>query len=227
MKKLMRFPRWANIRRSLIFLILLSLLPALLSPALAVAQDQSSSSNATPAAPVPWKYDAGLSAFYQVTGASNGNFIREDTTESVGGLLTFRRPYRPWVGYELSYGLTRYSESYNKSNVRVQDNVHQITASYLLTAPVIKGLAAPFFTIGTGMMIFAPTQAGGHGLSSQVLPVFVYSFGFNRPLLSDRLGIRVEYRGLKYKTPSFSNVLLDTHTLRTTMEPSVGVYYRF
>ena len=214
-------------RRSFIFLILLLVFPILLPPALALAQDQSSSSNAAPAAPVPWKYDGALSAFYQVTGASNGNFIREDTTESVGGQLSFRRPYRPWLGYELNYGLTRYSESYNKNVVRVQDNVHQLTAAYLLQAPLVKGVAAPFFTIGTGMMIFAPTQAGGHGMSSQVLPVFVYSLGFNRPFLSDRLGIRVEYRSLKYKTPSFNNVLLDTHTLRSTMEPSIGVYYRF
>jgi hypothetical protein len=214
-------------RRSLNFLPLLLLFPTLLAPAPAVAQDQSPSSNGAPGAPVPWKYDAALSAFYQVTGASNGNFIREDTTESVGGELSFRRSYRPWLGYELNYGITRYSESYNKNVVRVQDNVHQLTAAYLLQAPLVKGVAAPFFTIGTGMMIFAPTQAGGHGMSSQVLPVFVYSLGFNRPFFSDRLGIRVEYRSLKYKTPSFNNVLLDTHTLRSTMEPSFGVYYRF
>jgi len=43
------------------------------------------------------RYDLGLGGFYQVTHSSNGNFIREDTTESAGGLLSFRQPYRPWL----------------------------------------------------------------------------------------------------------------------------------
>jgi hypothetical protein len=225
LKKSMRFLRSAQIRFSFILFGSLFLLPALLAPALAVAQDQSSPSN-EPGPQPPWKYDGALSAFYQVTGASNGNFIREDTTESIGGLGSFRRPYRPWFGYELSYGFTRYSESYNKGVARVQDNVHEFTAAYLLQAPLFHGVA-PFVTIGTGMVIFAPTSTGGGGRSSQVLPVFVYSLGLNRPLLSDRLGIRLQYRSLRYKTPSFNNVLLDAHTLRTTMEPSIGIYYRF
>ncbi len=60
-----------------------------------------------------------LDAFYQVSASSNGNFIRMDTTESLGGLASFRQIYRPWLGYELDYGYTRYSEFYNKRLRRV------------------------------------------------------------------------------------------------------------
>ncbi len=40
-------------------------------------------------------------------------------------------------------------------------------------------------------------------------------------------GCAVQLRGLKYKTPDFHQVSLDTHTLRTTLEPTLSVYYRF
>jgi hypothetical protein len=55
------------------------------------------------------KFDVGVGGFYQVTNASNGNFIREDTTESGGGLVSFRQPYRPWLGYEAETSATQNS----------------------------------------------------------------------------------------------------------------------
>jgi hypothetical protein len=50
--------------------------------------------------------------------------------------------------------------------------------------------------------------------------------GLNYPILN-RLGARVQLRGLKYKTPDFGQVSLDSHRLRTTLEPTFSVYYRF
>ena len=50
--------------------------------------------------------------------------------------------------------------------------------------------------------------------------------GINYPFLA-HFGARVQLRGLKYKTPDFHQLSLDTHTLRTTLEPTVSVYYRF
>ena len=44
------------------------------------------------------KFDVGVAGFYQVTNAANGNFIRDDTTESGGALISFRQPWRPWAG---------------------------------------------------------------------------------------------------------------------------------
>jgi hypothetical protein len=223
-------------RCSLLCVSTLLLLPPFLGPTIAAAQTSGSSSspstsgNAAPSAEGPWKYDGALSAFYQVTTSENGNFLRVDTTESLGGLGSFRRPYRTWFGYELNYGFTRYSESYNKATVgRVQHNTSELTAAYLLHSHPIYGTQF-FATIGTGLIVFSPISGAGTigpQASTQTLPVFVYSLGLDHPLLSDRLGIRVQYRALKYKTPSFNNVLLDSHTLRTTMEPSVGFYYRF
>lgn len=198
-------------------------LAALLFPVAARAQNAS----AAPEAHDTRRYDVALSGFYQVTGASDGNFIREDTSESLGGLLSFRQPYRPFLGYEVNYGLTRFSEFYDKGVVTVQDNVHEFSAAYLVQAPHPYYGLQPFATIGFGLLIFAPTRGAQSGFSPQFLPAFAYSLGVNRLILSRHIGIRVQYRALKYKTPNFNSVLLDTHQLRTTMEPSVGAYFRF
>jgi hypothetical protein len=179
------------------------------------------------------RFDAGVGGFYQVTNASNGNFIREDTTESGGGLVSFRQPYRPWLGYEANLGYTKFYEAYNKGVVKVESNVTDLSFSYLLQSPVIYGLQ-PFLTLGGGIIVFSPisgtlTNVNGtvpSKLPSQLLPEFTYGLGINYPLFA-HFGVRGGLRGLKYKTPDFHQNLLDTHTLRTTLEPTLSVYYRF
>jgi hypothetical protein len=225
LNKSMTFRRSAGMRPSwLTFLLLLS--SALLLPLTASAQD-AQSAPAGPTLPASRKYDVALSGFGQVTGASNGNFIVHDTTESMGGLLSLRDGYKPLLGYEVNYDFTRYSESYNKGQIaRVQNNVHEGTLSYLAQANTEYGFQV-FATIGGGIMVFAPTRLGGGGRSPQLLPAFTYSLGLNHNVMSDHIGVRVQYRAVKYKAPDFHEFLLNTQTLRTTMEPSIGAYFRF
>ena len=220
----MRLQKSAGMCRS--YFLLTALLPLLLLPAVAAAQD-SQTAPSNPTTQDGRRFDAAVSAFYQVTNASNGNSIREDTSESVGGLASFRQPYKPWLGYEVNYGYTKYSEFYGKGAFTVQDNVHEFTAAYLLqTARKYYGFQ-PFLTVGTGVIVFAPTSGGGNGRSSQTLPLFTYAVGVNHLVLSDHIGVRVQYRAVKYKTPSFGEFQLDSQTLRTTMEPTIGAYFRF
>lgn len=111
---------------------------------------------AAPAAPeAKERFDVGAGGFYQVTNASNGGSLREDTTESGGFLGSFRQPYRPWLGYEANLGYTKFYEAYNKGVVKVEDNVTDITFAYLLQSPVIYGFQ-PFVTVGGGVIIFPP-----------------------------------------------------------------------
>jgi hypothetical protein len=189
---------------------------------------------AVPAAPeARERFDVGAGGYYQVTNASNGNSIREDTTESGGFLGSFRQPYRPWLGYEANLGYTKFYEAYNKGVAKVESNVTDVSFSYLLQSPVIYGVQ-PYLTLGGGVIVFAPisgtlTNVNGtlpSKLPSQLLPEFTYGLGLSLPLFK-RLGVRGGLRGLKYKTPDFHQVLLDTHTLRTTLEPTLSVYYRF
>jgi hypothetical protein len=178
------------------------------------------------------KFDVGVGGFYQITNASNGGSIREDTTSSGGALISFRQPFRPWFGYEANFGYTKFYESYNKNTVKLQNNVTDVTLAYLLQGGSIAGFQ-PFFSIGGGVIIFSPVSGTVTSLNTtptalpvQLLPEFTYTFGLNYPLFK-RIGLRGQIRGLDYKTPSFHQDTLNTHTLRNTLEPTLSVYYRF
>jgi hypothetical protein len=203
-----------------------------LFPCLVSARAQDT--QAIPAAPeAREKFDLGVGGFYQITNASNGNFIREDTTSSGGALVSFRQPLRPWLGYEANVGFTKFYESYNKNVVKLESNVTDVSFSYLLQAPVYYGFA-PFFTIGGGVIVFSPisgsiTDVNGvlpTHLGSQLLPEFSYTLGLNYPVYG-HFGVRGQLRGLEYKTPDFHQNALNTHTLRSTVEPTLSGYSRF
>ena len=50
--------------------------------------------------------------------------------------------------------------------------------------------------------------------------------GADVPVLS-KLSVRIEIRGLAYKTPDFGIVAFQTKTFSFVYEPSLGVAYRF
>jgi hypothetical protein len=240
LKKRLTFPRlaprstWTRQFPSFLgaLLIAVGMLPRAVT---CLAQD----TQAVPAAPeakapeAKERFDVGVSGLYQVTGASDGNSLRDDTTESGGALVSFRQPYRPWLGYEADLSYTKFYEAYNKGVVKVESNVTDFSFSYLLQSPVIYGVQ-PYLTLGGGIIVFSPisgtltnlNQTVPSSLPSQLLPEFTYSFGLKMPLFT-RFGVNGGLRGLKYKTPDFHQVSIDTHTLRTTLQPNIGVYYRF
>ncbi len=195
-----------------------------------LAQD----TQAVPAAPeAKERFDVGAAGLYQVTNASNGNSIREDTTESGGVLVSFRQPWRPWLGYEANLGYTKFYEAYNKGVVKVESNVTDFSFSYLLQSPPIYGVQ-PYLTLGGGIIVFSPISGTLTNLNQTVpnrcppsccrsspIPWVSRSHCFRAS------GCNGGLRGLKYKTPDFHQVSIDTHTLRTTLQPNIGVYYRF
>ncbi len=226
LKKSLTLPRSARSRRYSSFLSALLVAVGMLPWAVSChAQD-------TQTAPKE-KFDVGVGGFYQVTNAANGNFIRDDTTESGGGLFSFRQPYRPWLGYEVNVGYTKFYEAYNKGVVKVESNVTDLSFSYLFQSPTIYGVQ-PYLSLGGGIIVFSPiagtlidlNSPTTKSLPSQLVPEFAYNFGLNYPIFS-RLGVRGGLRGLKYKTPDFHQFSIDTKTLRTTLEPNITVYYRF
>jgi len=235
LKKLFIFPRlaprstWTRLFPSFLSAVVVAvgMLPGAVS---SHAQD-TKTTQTVPAAKE--KFDVGAAGLYQVTNQSNGNSIKEDTTESGGVLVSFRQPYRPWLGYEADLSYTKFYEAYNKGIVKVESNVTDLSFSYLLQSPVIYGVQ-PYLTLGGGIILFSPisgtltnlNQTVPKSLPSQLLPEFTYSFGLKLPLFS-RFGVNGGLRGLKYKTPDFHQVSIDTRRLRTTLQPNLGLYYRF
>src|SRR6201999_3165573 len=152
LKKSSTFPRSARCRQYSYLLNALLVAIGMLSSVVCPAQTLPSAPESTQ------KYDIGVGGFYQVTGAANGNFIRDDTTESGGALISFRRPWRPWAGYEANVGYTKFYEAYNKCIVKVESNVTDVSMSYLFQSRTIYGVQ-PYLSVRVGI-IFVPPIAG-------------------------------------------------------------------
>jgi hypothetical protein len=173
-------------------------------------------------------FEAGVNFFGQFSQSSNGNGIQDNPTDSLGVLTNFRQSFRPWLGYEVNYSYTRFSERYSTLPFDVQSNLHEVSGAYLLQGPTIPILGLqPFGAVGVGALIFLPTTVGGQKYNQQARVPLLYEVGVNHPVFTSHLGLRLQYRGLLYKTPDFNSALTTTNTRRQTSEPSVGAYIRF
>jgi opacity protein-like surface antigen len=173
-------------------------------------------------------FEGAVNIFGQFTGTTNGDGVKDSPTDSLGVLATARQSFHFWLGYEINYGYTRFTERYSTVPFGVQNNVHEVSGAYLVQGPKIPLLGLqPFGAVGVGALLFLPTTVGGQKYSQQNRIPLLYEFGVNYPILTSHLGLRLQYRGLSYKTPDFNATLLTTGTRRTTSEPSAGAYFRF
>ena len=164
----------------------------------------------------------------QFSGNASGNGITDSPTNSMGVLATVRQSFHPWLGYEVNYSYTRFSERYNTIPFAVQSNVHEASGAYLLQGPALPILGLqPFAAVGVGGLIFLPTTVGGQRYHQQWRIPFIYEVGVNFPIVTSHFGLRLQYRGLIYKAPDFGSSLLSTNATRQTSEPTVGAYLRF
>jgi opacity protein-like surface antigen len=172
--------------------------------------------------------DGAVSVFGQHSGTKTGDGVRDNPTESMGALATVRQSFHPWLGYEVNYSYTRFTERYSTIPFGVQNNVHEVSGAYLLQGPSFPFLGLqPFGAVGVGALIFLPTTVGGQKYGQQNRVPFLYEVGVNYPIITSHLGLRFQYRGLVYKTPDFNAALLTTNTTRQTSELSLGAYFKF
>jgi hypothetical protein len=175
-------------------------------------------------------FEGAVNVFGQFSSTSNGDGIQDKPTYSVGALASVRQSLHPWLGYEINYGYTRFAERYKTSpyGTQVQNNLHEVSGAYLVQGPTIPIIGLqPFGAVGVGALIFLPTTTGGQKYSQQTRIPLLYEFGVNYPLLTSHIGLRLQYRGLLYKTPDFDQAQFTTGVRRQTAEPSVGAYFRF
>jgi opacity protein-like surface antigen len=185
-------------------------------------------SHYTAEAQIAKNLEAGINVFGQFTGDSSGNGVTDSPTSSMGALINVRQSFHWWLGYEVNYSYTRFSERFNTTPYPIQQNMHEVSAAYLVQGPRLPFLnLQPFGAAGVGGVIFLPTTVGGQRYDQQWRTPFLYEVGVNYPLFTSHLGLRFQYRGLIYKTPDYGSSLVKTDAMRQTSEPSVGAYLRF
>ena len=172
-----------------------------------------------------------MSGFARINRNVNANFILLESNTTGGGLLSLRQSLKPWLGYEVNYGYSRFSDYYRHDQVtdRVSHGMSEVSFAYLLQGPMYRRIR-PFLTVGGGAVIQTPVTTPlltGEQPGTETSPAFVFGFGANVPNFYHHIGMRLQYRGLEYKAPDFGVLSLNTHHSRTTQEPTLGFYYRF
>ena len=163
---------------------------------------------------------------------TSGNGVDQAVTNSGGLLGSFRFRVRRNDTIELNYGYTRNSQIYTNSTAfsfqEQQANVHELTAAYVYQVNR-KAKLNPFVLGGGGLLLFHPMTASTHSLvdpQSDTEGTILVGLGANYRL-TDAFGVRVQFRGLMYKSPDFGVNAASTGAWAITGEPSIGLTFRF
>lgn len=170
--------------------------------------------------------DVSVDGLYQFTSNASGNGTTVSASKSAGGGAYLRHSYHWWLGYEAGYTYTRYTDFYSGQIFGIQSNMHEFNGSYYVHGPSALGIQ-PFATAGVSAILFSPSLNGGQNVPWQARPGANFGVGANLPLFTGHFGLRVQYRGVYYKTPDFGQAALVTNAYRLTSEPMAGIYLRF
>ncbi len=205
--------------------------------------------------------DVSLGIFGQLTPAQTPTEFHTDqtgtlitqtiqgTSTSVGVLGTFHQSFKPWLGYSVNLGYSRFAENYSQgmefipnpkyvptlyptssyARGSIGTNMYELTGAYLVRGPKVKRLDT-FAQLGGGVLSFLPTQDPSP-YSVQFRPTMVFGAGVNYKL-SKHWALRAEYRGLFLKSPNFNGETAagsvpTSKLLTVTNEPTLSIVYRF
>src|ERR1700690_3063740 len=181
------------------------------------------------------RFDLGLSysGVFSKTSASSVTSTILTPTTSGGVLGSFRYHFSPKNGIEVNIGHTNNSQIYTipPYTFRVSAGITEFSAAYVLSPFHAKRLE-PFVLGGGGILKF--------GAGSQYIDGFFSSFGARNQTslaalygggadfhLWRSLALRVQYRGLFYKAPNFTQTRLFTGVYGHMAEPTAGLVIQF
>jgi outer membrane immunogenic protein len=165
------------------------------------------------------------------TKESNNRGISQRATDAGGFLVGYRYHFNDWIAAEANYGYSRNTQSFLSSSglSRIQSNIHEATAAFVVTPPAMGEKLKPFLLAGSGALVFDPTDSARALVPSaqrQPKAAFLYGGGVDYNL-THHLGLRAEYRGLVYKTPDFNIPALNADRVTHVAQPSAGFVIRF
>lgn len=172
---------------------------------------------------------------------------------SPGVFTTFHQSFKPWLGYNVNFGYTRFSENYSYgidsvptppatspvhstySQGSLRTNMTDLTIAWVFNGPH-NGRLTTFGQFGGGGLFFLPVDRvlplSYRPATYQTRPTMIFGAGINYKL-TGHLGLRAEYRGLFYKSPDFglppgnSYNFPMTRLFTVTNAPAVSLVYRF
>jgi opacity protein-like surface antigen len=193
------------------------LLGALLLPAVSLYAQES-------------RQDISISAAALVPPQVNGNdAVYLSPTNTGGALLSYRFLLTPQSGLEVNYSFFQ-NTNYYKTNGVVITPIHsreqEGTVAYVYSRTYRR--YNPFVQVGVGGLFFTPIQEGSGTLNAKQQTGIAGLFGGGLAYeLSPSFDLRLEYRGLLSKTPSFGVSTFQTNRYEVISMPALGVAYHF
>lgn len=193
------------------------------------------------------RYEVALGYAGVFSKQSTGNGTTLTPTNSGAFLLTGRYRFSEHSSVAINYSHTANSQIYFASPLtyRIHTTISEYSAAYVFSFHQSKNVE-PFVFAGAGALVFYPkydfTYVNGVQtslpVSQETKPAFLYGGGVDwkifsslplirRASLTNYLALRLQYRGLIYKEPSFNLQNLFTGSRGHMAEPTVGIVVKF
>jgi opacity protein-like surface antigen len=180
-------------------------------------------------------FDASVAYGAAFSKTSNNGFNGVTVSPTNAGMIlgTFRFRFNRMHGIELNIGRTNNSQVYvlGTNDYRVQTTITEYSGAYVFSPFHFEKLE-PFVLAGGGALRFDPGNqlingnASPFGATLQTSMAFLYGGGVDYRVWK-RIGLRVQYRGLIYKEPTFHVTQFFTGARGHMAEPSVGIVFNF
>jgi outer membrane immunogenic protein len=161
---------------------------------------------------------------------ASSSTVQVNSTPAYGGLLSYRFMLTPTNALEANYGLT-YQNSIgyyvNPDHYKVLTRTQEISGAFVRSF-VFKNFN-PFVEAGPAALIFLPIRNSGTtsvDVKQQTTVGGMYGAGFAYEV-SPSFDVRVEYRGLITKVPTFGLSSFSTNRWYNISNPAVGIAYHF
>ncbi len=183
------------------------------------------------------RQDISISGLGLVGPTVHGNGVTLESSKTGGVLLSYRYLVTPHSALELNYSFAQYTNYYNINGQAVSSNgggplFNPVkTRQQELTAAYVFGLTFkrynPFVEAGVGGLVFTPIQEGSATLDAKQGTNIGGLFGGGLAYeISPSFDVRVQYRGIFIKAPSFVP-RFSTNRYEVINMPAIGVAYHF
>jgi len=162
-----------------------------------------------------------------IHGAAN---VQQSSTKALGLLMSYRYMLTPRSALEVNYSFEQNNQKYFTSfirDARVHSRMQEASAAYVYTRTYRR--YNPFLEGGVAGLIFTPvldheTNLFGTKSTKGIGGLFGGGLAYE---LSPSFDIRIEYRGLVTKAPSFGKTEFSTNRYEVISMPAVGIAYHF
>jgi opacity protein-like surface antigen len=172
-------------------------------------------------------------AVFNKTSSSDINGVDVSPTNSGLILGSFRFRFNRMNGIEVNGARTDNSQIFilGTNDYRAQTSVTEFSGAYVLS-PFHFEKIEPFLLAGGGALRFSPGNqyingnVSPFGAARQTSMAFLYGGGVDYRVWK-HLGLRLQYRGLIYKEPTFHVTQFFTGVKGHMAEPSIGIVFNF